>query len=145
MIERIEHDGHLLAMIVSHTFAEPGICFVTPNELSQQLALMCHPAGHVIQAHVHNPVPREVTYTQEVLVMRRGRMRVDFYDLARTYVSSRELVAGDVILLVAGGHGFQALEEIEMIEVKQGPYTGEADKTRIPAATAAEIKIEKRQ
>jgi hypothetical protein len=35
-----------------------------------------------------------------------------------------------VIVLVSGGHGFEMLEETEMIEVKQGPYTGDADKIR---------------
>ena len=44
-------------------------------------------------------------------------------------MESRILEAGDVILLATGGHGFEVLEEIEMIEVKQGPYTGDQDKT----------------
>jgi hypothetical protein len=55
---------------------------------------------------------------------------VDFYDDSRTYLESRILRAGDVILLTECGHGFEVLEELEMIEVKQGPYTGENDKTR---------------
>jgi hypothetical protein len=40
------------------------------------------------------------------------------------------LESGDVILLSNGGHGFEVLEEVEMIEVKQGPYCGDEDKTR---------------
>jgi mannose-6-phosphate isomerase-like protein (cupin superfamily) len=130
MIEQINHDGQLLALIIPNTFQEPGIHFFTPNELSQQLAYMRHPTGKVIQPHVHNPVPREVHYTQEVLFIKRGKIRVDFYDNSQNYLESRVLGAGDVILLATGGHGFEVLEEIEMIEVKQGPYAGEEDKTR---------------
>jgi mannose-6-phosphate isomerase-like protein (cupin superfamily) len=99
------------------------------------------PKGKTIEPHVHNPVSREVHYTQEVLFIRKGRLRVDFYDEARNYLESRELGAGDVILLAGGGHGFEVLEEIEMIEVKQGPYAGDADKTRFPGVSASQIKL----
>lgn len=127
---RIEHDGKLLAIIIPGSFSAEGVKFFTPNEFSQQLAYMHHKPGHVIDAHVHNPVSREVVYTQEVLIIRKGRLEVDFYDDDKNYLESRVLNAGDVILLASGGHGFTALDEIEMIEVKQGPYLGEGDKTR---------------
>lgn len=130
MIETIEHGGKTLAIIVRAEFREPGIHFFTPSSFSQQLAFMNHPAGKTIVPHLHNPVRREVDYTQEVLLVRRGLLRVDFYDDARTYLHSRLLRAGDVILLASGGHGFQVIEDVEMVEVKQGPFAGEADKTR---------------
>lgn len=130
MIEHIIHNNQLLAIIISNKFDEKGIHFFTPNELSQQLAYMRHPAGKIIEPHVHNPVSREVQYTQEVLFIKKGKLRVDFYNDAQAYLESRILEAGDVILLATGGHGFEALEEIEMFEVKQGPYCGDKDKTR---------------
>lgn len=130
MIEKIEHAKKLLAIIISHKFNEPGIHFFTPDDLSQQLAYMHHPAGKEIPPHVHNPVPREVQFTQEVLFIKRGKLRVDFYDEERNYLESRVLETGDTVLLATGGHGFEVLEEIEMIEVKQGPYAGDQDKTR---------------
>ena len=46
------------------------------------------------------------------------------------YVCSRILESGDIIILAAGGHGFEMLEDTEIFEVKQGPYAGENDKTR---------------
>jgi mannose-6-phosphate isomerase-like protein (cupin superfamily) len=141
MIEKITNQEQLLAIIISHRFNESGIHFFTPNELSQQLAYMHHPTGKVIQPHVHNPVIREVTYTQEVLFIKNGKLRVDFYNDQQEYLDSRILEAGDVILLVTGGHGFEVLEEIEMIEVKQGPYVGEQDKTRFVGITAEQAKI----
>lgn len=141
MVSTIEKNGVMLALIVSSRFSEPGIHFFTSNDLSQQLAHMRHPAGKLIPPHVHNPVPREVHYTQEVLFLKRGRLRVDFYDEERVYLESRVLEAGDVILLATGGHGFEALEEIEMIEVKQGPYAGDLDKTRFEAVDASVLNI----
>ena len=141
MIEEIKHKGELLALILSNDFNKPGISFFTPNDLSQQLAYMRHPAGKVIEPHVHNPVQRAVHYTQEVLLLKRGKLRVDFYSDQQEYLESRILSAGDVILLATGGHGFEALEEIEMIEVKQGPYAGDTDKTRFKGISASEATV----
>jgi mannose-6-phosphate isomerase-like protein (cupin superfamily) len=130
MREDIVFDGELRAIIVSAGYDETGIQFFTPNVLSQQLASMSYPAGKVIPAHVHNPVRREVFYTQEALFIRRGKLRVDFYSQQQEYRTSRVLEAGDVILLISGGHGFEVLEALNMVEVKQGPYAGDEDKTR---------------
>jgi mannose-6-phosphate isomerase-like protein (cupin superfamily) len=143
-IERIEAGGKLLAIIIYRNFKKAGIHFFTPDDLSQQLAYMCHPAGKVIAAHVHNPIPREVTYTQEVLLIKQGELRVDFYDTDRSYLHSRILRAGDVILLVAGGHGFEVLEDVEMIEIKQGPHVGEEDKTRFEGIDRDRVLIKGR-
>jgi mannose-6-phosphate isomerase-like protein (cupin superfamily) len=141
MIDTIHHNRQLLALILSHRFSEPGVHFFTPGDLSQQLGYMRHPAGKVIEPHVHNPVRREVQYTQEVLFLRKGRLRVGFYDPDQCYLESRILEAGDVILLATGGHGFEVLEEVEMIEVKQGPYAGDQDKTRFVGIGAAQGAI----
>ena len=141
MIERISHNGLLLAVIVPGRFAEPGISFFTPNELSQQLAFMRHPAGKRIDPHIHTPAVREVLLTQETLFIRRGKLRVDFFDDQQAYLESRILQAGDVILLVQGGHGFEVLEELEMFEVKQGPYLGADDKTRFASALPATLNF----
>lgn len=130
MIEYISHDGRVLATLLRSTYNEPGIKFFTPDEYSQQLAYMNRPQGYVIQPHVHNSVPRQVQFTKEVLFIKSGRVRVDFYDDEQNYLESRILNAGDVILLAFGGHGFEMLEASEIIEVKQGPYAGDADKTR---------------
>ena len=139
MIKHINRNDQLLAIIIGRDFGEEGISFFTPEDFSQQLAYMRHPKGKVIQPHVHNPVPREVFYTQEVLFLKKGKLRVDFYDEEQNFLESHILEAGDVILLAASGHGFEVLEEIEMVEVKQGPYTGENDKTRFDGKPADNI------
>jgi len=140
MIEKIVHNNVLLSLIIRTGFKEPGISFFTPDDFSQQLAYMRHPVGKEIPPHVHNPVPREVTFTQEVLFIRKGKLRVDFYDDDRKYLESRILEGGDTILLATGGHGFEVLEEVEMIEVKQGPYAGDQDKTRFEAVDKKLLK-----
>lgn len=130
MIIHVHIHNELFAIIVKASFNDRGIRFFTDNEFSQQLAFMKHPSGKLIQPHVHNQVPRQVQYTQEVLFIRSGRLRVDFYDENQVYAESYVLESGDVILLIKGGHGFEVLEDLEMFEVKQGPYVGESDKTR---------------
>lgn len=143
MIKHITYHNNLLGLILSRNFEQPGLNFLTPNNLSQQLAYMRHSPGKIIPPHLHNFVCREVQYTQEVLFIKKGKLRVDFYNQEQQYLESHILEAGDVILLVAGGHGFEVLEEIEMIEVKQGPYVGEHDRTRFAGIDAAEVKIVK--
>lgn len=133
--EYVRDGDQLLAIIVPAGYRRDGVQFFTKNELSQQLGYMHHPAGKVIEPHIHNPVAREVLYTQEVLFIKSGKLRVDFYSNEREFLTSRVLCAGDVILLATGGHGFEVLEEIEMIEVKQGPYTSDNDKTRFTPAS----------
>ena len=138
---RIYASDQLIAIIVGHRFDLCGIHFFTEPSMSQQLAFMQYPVGKLIAPHVHNPVPREVQFTQEVLFIRKGKLRVDFYDTERQYLESRILHAGDVIMLIQGGHGFEVLEELEMIEVKQGPYAGNQDKTRFAGIGSGGAKL----
>ncbi len=141
MIERILKNEQLLAVIIRNSFHKDGIEFLTPSTFSQQLGYMNRPAGYVIAPHVHNPVPREVQFTKEVLFIKTGKVRVDFYDDTQNYLESRILSQGDVILLAFGGHGFEMLETSEIIEVKQGPYAGEADKTRFQPVGADKLRL----
>jgi mannose-6-phosphate isomerase-like protein (cupin superfamily) len=141
VISIVKDGDTTLAYILSHDHHGDGIEFFTPNDFSQQLAYMNRPSGYVIAPHVHNPVLRQVQYTKEVLFIRSGRLRVDFYTEEQRYIESRILEAGDIVLLAYGGHGFEMLEPTEIIEVKQGPYAGEADKTRFAGIAAAEAKV----
>ena len=139
MLKTITHAGRTLAMILLNSYKADGIKFFTPDEFSQQLAYMNRPLGYAIQPHIHNPVAREVQFTKEVLFIKSGKVRVDFYDDNQNYLESHVLHKGDVILLAYGGHGFEMLEDSEIIEVKQGPYAGEADKKRFSPITSDHI------
>ncbi|MBS1640278.1 MAG: hypothetical protein JSR12_09470 [Bacteroidetes bacterium] len=130
MIEKIYNNHLLLSIIIRKSFEKNGIEFFTNDNDSQQLGYMNRPKDYVIPPHRHNLVPREVHLTQEVLFIKSGKVRVDFFNNEQLYIKSTILYAGDVILLADGGHGFKMLEQSELIEVKQGPYCGEQDKIR---------------
>ena len=130
MIRKITSGDNLIAIIIRSGYQEPGIHFFTPENFSQQLAHMKRPAGYEISPHVHKKVNRNVQLTQEVLFIKKGKVKVDFFSNEKEYIESAILKTGDIILLASGGHGFTMLEETEMFEVKQGPYTGDKDKVR---------------
>jgi mannose-6-phosphate isomerase-like protein (cupin superfamily) len=142
MVENILHNSILLSVIIRNSFTKQGIEFFTPDDFSQQLGYMNRPLGYEIPPHVHNLVPRNVSLTQEVLFIKSGKVRVDFYDDDKVYLESRVVEKGDVILLAAGGHGFQMLEQSEIIEVKQGPYCGEMDKVRFEPIHESEVILQ---
>ncbi|MGZ4883354.1 MAG: hypothetical protein ACXV2A_05605 [Halobacteriota archaeon] len=130
MLKRIYDERNaLVALIIGSQFEKDGIEFFTPDDFSQQLAYMRRQKGEVIQPHMHNRIDRDIYLTQEVLFVRKGRVKVDLYNNAKTFLTSVVLEVGDVILLASGGHGFTMLEPTEMIEVKQGPSLGSQDKT----------------
>jgi len=130
LIEIITHGLEAVALIIRAEYDEPGIKFFTPGTFSQQVAYMKHPQGHKIAPHIHNIMTRQVLYTQEVLIIRYGKIKVNLYDSNKEFICDRVLCSGDLILLCGGGHSFEMLEETAMVEVKQGPFTGEGDKTR---------------
>jgi hypothetical protein len=141
MLEKIIFKNLQLGIIIRTNFKKNGIEFFTNDADSQQLGYMQRPAGYIIAPHRHNLVPREIHLTQEVLFIKRGKVRVDFYSDLQEYITSRLLQTGDVILLSDGGHGFKMLEESEIIEVKQGPYCGEQDKVRFEPITEDLINL----
>ncbi|CAM3763073.1 hypothetical protein [Polynucleobacter brandtiae] len=141
MIEKINCSGDVIAIILRTNYYSDGIKFLTPDDYSQQLGYMNRPQGYSIKPHLHNKVSRTVHLTNEVLFIKSGKVRVDFYSQSKQYIESKILMPGDVLLLASGGHGFEMLENTEMIEVKQGPYAGEGDKTHFDADIADRIVI----
>lgn len=141
MLKEIKFGEDIYAIIVSSKFNKDGIEFFTPDHFSQQLAYMKRPKDYVIAPHVHNAIKREVLFTKEVLFIKSGKVRVDFYDEDKNYLESIVVSSGDVILIAFGGHGFEMMEESEIIEVKQGPYAGEMDKVRFDPVAKEVLKI----
>ena len=141
MLENIIHNEKLLSVIIRSNYKSNGIEFFTPDDFSQQLAYMNREKDYVIAPHVHNAVQRDVHVTQEVLVIKSGKVRVDYYDDNKNYLESRILNQGDVVLLAYGGHGFEMLEASEIIEIKQGPYAGEMDKVRFEPVSKDKVEI----
>ena len=102
--------------------------FYTPSESPFQVGKIVYPAGSEIPRHLHRKTRRSIVGTSEVLVVQKGRMIVDLYADDHTFLCSREMGPGDVIVLAAGGHGFRLIEDTVLLEVKQGPYGGDQDK-----------------
>ena len=137
-VETVRDGEQVLAIIVRGSYDAEGISFFSPGDFPLQLGHMRRPAGYRIAPHVHHPVQRNTIGTQEVLFIRKGIVRVSFYSEARELVDSRVVSEGDILLLAAGGHGFDVLEEATIVEVKNGPYMEGADKGRFePAPTPA--------
>jgi quercetin dioxygenase-like cupin family protein len=130
VFERIPTEGQLLALLVTEAVEPLETTFPTPPELDLQVGFVVYPEGGEVQRHDHRPIERHLIGTSEVIAVRSGRCEVDLYDAERRHVATRELRPGDVILLVAGGHGFRMLEDTVLLEVKQGPYTGFDEKER---------------
>jgi hypothetical protein len=141
MVENIRHEGELIAIIVKGGSEKEGISFLSPQTSSLQLGFMAHPAGKIVDAHVHNKVERRITSTAEAIFVQSGKVRVDFYGGDKRYLESRILAGGDVTLLLGGGHGLVVLEDSRMFEVKQGPYLGELDKVRFKGVEPERVKL----
>tara|TARA_B100001057_G_C22622663_1_gene861205 strand:- start:162 stop:590 length:429 start_codon:yes stop_codon:yes gene_type:complete len=141
MIEKIKNKKKLLSIIIRANYKSENIKFFTPRNFSQQLGYMNRPKGYEIIPHNHNKIKRKILTTDETLIIKSGRVRIDFYDEKKKYLMSKILNKGDVILLVNGGHGFEMLEKTEIIEVKQGPYLDDKDKTRFDPVKKNKLKI----
>mgnify|MGYP001215382306 FL=1 len=106
---------------------------------------MKHKKNHIILPHKHNKRKKnaiaKIDTTTEVLIILKGILRVDFYSQNEKYLFSKKLYANDLIMLSSGGHGFKVLKDVEMIEVKQGPYFISKDKVKFDKAEENMIKI----
>ena len=119
-----------LAIIIRADHQGEGIDFVTGAECEQQLAYMHHPQGKDICPHVHRQIHREINNTREIVVIKKGAYRVDFYSDDKQYLKSCVIRTGDIILLLSNAHGFKALEDTELYEIKQGPFAEGMDKEK---------------
>jgi len=114
--------GNIIALVIYKSYHKRGTTFFTPKNFSHQLAFISRKKGEIIKAHSHKKINVKITSTQETIFIKKGKVTIDLYDEKKNYLTSRILTSGDVILLASGGHGFKALDILEMVEVKQGPY-----------------------
>ena len=127
MIKPISHKGKTFGYIIKYT-RKLGVNFLTPKKLSHQVGFIKHKSKHLIKPHKHYKNVRRIEYTSEVLIILKGKLRVDFYSDKEKYLFSKIIKKNDIIILNNGGHGFKVLDNVEMLEVKQGPYNTKADK-----------------
>ena len=127
-MEIIKFNNLVIALIIRKNYYTNGIKFFTPNHFSQQLAQMTHPAGKIINAHYHKPMKQKKINMQEVLIIKKGKLKVFLYTKKKKFICNKIMKSGDLIFLAHGGHGFKVIEKVTMIEVKQGPYDAKNDK-----------------
>ncbi len=139
LVKVFDFNNNILGVIIRRDYSINGIEFFSDPSDSQQIGLMNRPKGYKIQPHCHNLITREINLTQEVLFIKNGKVRVDFYSSDQNYIKSSILYSGDVVLLSNGGHGFEILEESTIFEVKQGPYSEEIDKVRFNSVNENKI------
>ena len=143
MVEQIKYNKEILALIIRNSFSKDGIEFFTSNDNALQVGYMNRPKKYSIKPHVHYQIPRTVNTLQEVLFIKTGKIRVDFYDDNKNYLFSKILSKGDFIILISSGHGFFMLEESEIIEVKQGPYMEDKDKEKFDSISDDKIIVKR--
>ena len=127
MIEEISYNKKIFGYILKYK-KKFGVNFLTPKKLSHQVGFIKHKSKHYIKPHKHFKNMRRIEYTSEVLIILKGRLRIDFYSNKEKYLFSKIIRKNDIIILNSGGHGFKVLDTVEMIEVKQGPYNIKKDK-----------------
>jgi hypothetical protein len=128
-VQTVGKGDAVFAYVVRADLEPEATTFVTHDDCIQQVGFVVHRAGSEVRRHFHLPVQREIVGTPEVLVVRSGRCEMDVYDDNQQLVGTCELSAGDVMIMVGGGHGFRMLEDTVLLEVKQGPYYGANEKT----------------
>ena len=144
MIEKIIHKKKMLALIVRGKYrGKKGIHFFTPESATQQFGYMKHKRKHIIKPHLHQKRLTKILSTTEVILVMKGVLRVDFYNQKKRYLYSKILKKDDIIMLVHGGHGFKVLKNVEMLEIKQGPYSVSKDKVKFENIDENNIKIKK--
>ena len=142
MIEKILYKKRLFALIVRRQFRKKsGINFFTSKEATQQFGFMKHKKNHFIKPHKHNKRLTRILRTTEVILLLKGTLRVDFYNDKYKYLFSKKINERDIIMLIHGGHGFKVLKNVEMIEVKQGPYSLASDKIKFNTVDEKKIKF----
>ena len=124
MPEIVKYKKKLLAIIYDEKNynKKKGVIFPCPGFLSLQIGFMKHIKNHLIKPHTHINHLRKISKTIEILFIRDGILRVDFYSNGRKYLFSKILKKNNIIILLEGSHGFNVIKKCFMIEVNQGPY-----------------------
>jgi hypothetical protein len=133
IVEIKEGDLVLARHIPASAAWKEGLNFFSQDEDFIQVGIWGYGEGKELKAHIHNEVKREVQWTQEVLFVRSGKLRANIFDTSETKVGELEIKAGDIIILLRGGHGYDILEDgTQVLEIKNGPYVGpELDRRRL--------------
>ncbi len=127
------YDGEVVCAVhITNDEWKAGLNFFSNDEDFIQVGTWGYDKGKHLAAHYHNEVPRHISFTQEVLFIKQGAIRSTIYGLHQQEVGRFDLGAGEILIMLNGGHSYDILEdETQVLEVKNGPYMGaEVDRTR---------------
>ena len=141
MIKLIKYKKKILGLIISHKQSKNKVNFYTPNSFTQQVGFISHNKGTYIKPHTHTKFLRKIYKTSEVLYVKKGKIRVDFYLSKNKYLFSKIVNKENIIVLNEGSHGFKIIEKCVLIEIKQGPFNSKIDKERFNPVNEKQIKI----
>ena len=142
MLKEIIYKKKLFALIIKDSYQKnKGISFFTKDDANQQIGFMNHPKNYKIKPHKHQKRETKIFLTSEVIIIQKGKLRVDFYNDQTKYLFSVVLKKNQIIMLVHGAHGFKVLESVKMLEIKQGPYKLSKDKIKFNEVDEKKIKI----
>ena len=130
-IEYIFNKKNLYALIIrgKNQFKKKGVNFITKNEDLIQVGFLKHKSKHLIKPHIHLKKKRVINFCSEVLILKKGILKIIFFNEKGEKTNiSKKLFKNDLIILFKGGHGFEVIKDVEIIEVKQGPYVITKDK-----------------
>jgi hypothetical protein len=126
-IERITHKDITYAEIIWAEVTAEQTRFFSPAESSFQFGLLAHKAGFTEPAHYHKAVSKHVLDLQQMFVVQKGVVAVEFHTEEGEMFREVILKQGDAILLVDGVHAIRVIEDMQCVSVKQGPFTGDAN------------------
>lgn len=132
-IERVDDGDRDYCLIIRAAEHAEATQFLGSDDDPLQVGFIRRAKGEQILPHVHLVGNRHISQTWEFLLVRRGAMKMHIYDDELRLLADKTLNQGDAVLLMGGGHSFEALDELELLEVKQGPYLGDGDKRRFEA------------
>jgi len=141
MIKYIKYKKKILALIIDPKINKKEVAFFTPKNFTQQVGIINYKKNKIIKPHTHNKFLRRIYKTAEVLIVQKGKIRVDFYKSKNNYLFSKIVTKGKIVILSQGSHGFKFISNSSLIEVKQGPYKIESDKVRFNSIDEKKIKI----
>ena len=140
MLITLKHKKFIFGYLIRYK-KKNGVNFLTPSYLTHQVGSLRHKKNHTIFPHLHLKNQRKIDYTSEVLIIQKGKIRIDLYSNKKKYLFSKILIKDDILILIRGAHGFKILESCDILEIKQGPYNKKKDKIRIDPIDPKKIKL----
>lgn len=128
IIEKIENNGKLLAIVIRKDFNKKGLTFVTEDDFGLQVGVHIQDKGFEAKPHKHAPFEElKNLKVQEMFYIKKGKVRIGLYDDIGKKIRDIDGNAGDTLILNSG-HSLSCLEDSKFIEIKQGPYRGKKEK-----------------